>query len=144
MAGHKGYAIALMMDVLAGVLTGSAFGAVVGGPYQAERRSGAAHLFLALSIEAFLAPAEFDARVERLIGELKSAPRARGVDEIHYPGAALRRPRADGRQRGAAQALPQRLGERAGDRGAVRGGRLPPRAVPHAADRRRLVAEATG
>jgi LDH2 family malate/lactate/ureidoglycolate dehydrogenase len=37
MAGHKGYAISLMMDVLAGVLTGSAFGAAVGGPYQAEQ-----------------------------------------------------------------------------------------------------------
>ena len=40
MAGHKGYAISLMMDVLSGVLTGSAFGAAVSGPYQVERRSG--------------------------------------------------------------------------------------------------------
>lgn len=41
MAQHKGYAIALMMDMLSGVLTGSAFGARVTGPYQTEHRSGA-------------------------------------------------------------------------------------------------------
>ena len=33
MSGHKGYAISFMMDVLSGVLTGSAFGADVVGPY---------------------------------------------------------------------------------------------------------------
>ena len=33
MAGHKGYAIATMMDVLSGVLSGSHFGATVVGPY---------------------------------------------------------------------------------------------------------------
>ena len=34
MAEHKGYAIAVMMDMLSGILTGSAFGAGVHGPYQ--------------------------------------------------------------------------------------------------------------
>src|SRR6185503_7101301 len=43
MAQHKGYAIAVMMDMLSGVLTGSAFGSAVHGPYQAEHRSGAGH-----------------------------------------------------------------------------------------------------
>jgi LDH2 family malate/lactate/ureidoglycolate dehydrogenase len=41
MAQHKGYAIALMMDMLSGVLTGSGYGAEVAGSYQAERRSRA-------------------------------------------------------------------------------------------------------
>src|ERR1700736_2700279 len=36
MAGHKGYAISVLMDVLSGVLTGSEFGPDVTGPYQAE------------------------------------------------------------------------------------------------------------
>ena len=40
MAQHKGYAIAVMMDMLSGVLTGSGFGAGVHGPYKtrAEER----------------------------------------------------------------------------------------------------------
>ena len=43
MAGHKGYVISFMMDVLAGVLTGSSFGAGVAGPYQPDTPSGCGH-----------------------------------------------------------------------------------------------------
>ena len=37
MAGHKGYAITFLMDVLSGALTGSAVGTGVHGPYEADR-----------------------------------------------------------------------------------------------------------
>ena len=86
MAGHKGYAMAFMMDVLSGVLTGSSFGTGVSGPQQAERRSGAGHLVLALEIEAFLPLEEFNRRMEQLIGEVKSVPLAQGFDEVFFPG----------------------------------------------------------
>ena len=86
MAQHKGYAIAVVMDMLSGVLTGSAFGAGVHGPYQTEHRSGAGQMMIALEIAAFQPLAEFGARMERYIAELKSAPLAEGFDEIVYPG----------------------------------------------------------
>jgi len=86
MAGHKGYAIALMMDVLSGVLTGSAFGSEVHGPYQSTHRSGCGHLFIALDIAAFMPCGEFGLRMEQLIAELKAAPLAAGTSEILYPG----------------------------------------------------------
>jgi LDH2 family malate/lactate/ureidoglycolate dehydrogenase len=86
MAGHKGYAIALMMDVLSGVLTGSAFGAAVGGPYQVERRSGCGHLFIALDVAAFGDPDGFARRMEQLVAEVKSVPLAQGFDEVLFPG----------------------------------------------------------
>ena len=86
MAQHKGYAIAMMMDMLSGVLTGSSFGTAVHGPYQFEQRSGCGHFALALNIEAFQPLAEFNARMERLIAEIKSAPLAQGFDEVFYPG----------------------------------------------------------
>ncbi|GGF41226.1 lactate dehydrogenase [Aliidongia dinghuensis] len=86
MAGHKGYGISVVMDMLAGVLTGSAYGPGVNGPYQAEKRSGAGHLLLALNIEVFQPRADFEARMEAMIDGLKGAPRADGVDEIFYPG----------------------------------------------------------
>ncbi len=53
MAQHKGYAIAVMMDMLSGVLTGSAFGTSVFGPYQIKNRSGAGQMMIALNIAAF-------------------------------------------------------------------------------------------
>jgi LDH2 family malate/lactate/ureidoglycolate dehydrogenase len=86
MAGHKGYAIAVMMDMLSGVLTGSAFGAAVQGPYQSENRSGCGHLIVALNIAAFMLAAEFGERMEQLIAQLKSTPLASGNAEIFYPG----------------------------------------------------------
>ena len=86
MAQHKGYAIALMMDMLSGVLTGSGFGADVAGPYQAERRSRAGQMMIALNIEAMQPMAEFNARVEALIAQIKAVPLAQGFDEVFYPG----------------------------------------------------------
>jgi LDH2 family malate/lactate/ureidoglycolate dehydrogenase len=86
MAGHKGYAISLMMDVLSGVLTGSAFGAAVSGPYQSERRSGCGHLFVALDVAAFGDPDGFTRRMEQLVAEVGSGPLAQGFDEVFYPG----------------------------------------------------------
>ncbi|HEX3721852.1 MAG TPA: Ldh family oxidoreductase [Nitrolancea sp.] len=84
--GHKGYAVTFMMDVLSGVLSGAEFASGVAGPYQAERRSGCGHLIIVLNIEAFIGLAEFNARVEQLIDEVKSAQLAPGFDEIFYPG----------------------------------------------------------
>jgi len=86
MAGHKGYAITFLMDVLSGALTGSAVGTAVHGPYEADRRSGAGHLFLALDPSAFGDPGGFEARVRQLVDEVKSVPLAQGFDEVFYPG----------------------------------------------------------
>ena len=86
MAGHKGYGIALMMDVLSGVLTGSEFGAAVVGPYDPQQRSGCGHLTIALDIKAFQPLDEYFDRMDRLVAQLRSAPLAAGHDAIFYPG----------------------------------------------------------
>ena len=86
MAGHKGYAIAFLMDVLSGALTGSAVGTGVHGPYEAGERSGCGHLFLALDPEAFGDRAGYEARVGQLIDDVRTVPLAQGFDEVFYPG----------------------------------------------------------
>jgi LDH2 family malate/lactate/ureidoglycolate dehydrogenase len=86
MAGHKGYAITFLMDVLSGALTGSGVGTEVRGPYEPEGSSRCGHLFLALDPAAFGEPADYAARVEQLIGEVKGVPLAQGFDEVFYPG----------------------------------------------------------
>jgi LDH2 family malate/lactate/ureidoglycolate dehydrogenase len=86
MAGHKGYAITFLMDVLSGALTGSSVGSGVHGPYEPDARSGAGHLFLALDPAAFGDPAGYEARVRQLIDEVKDVPLAQGFDEVFYPG----------------------------------------------------------
>lgn len=86
MAGHKGYAIAFMMDILSGVLTGSKSGKGVHGPYEADKSSGCGHMFLAIDVETLGSPQEFRARVEGLIEEVKAAPLAKNATDIYYPG----------------------------------------------------------
>jgi LDH2 family malate/lactate/ureidoglycolate dehydrogenase len=75
-----------MMDVLSGVLAGAKFLTGVHGPYEPDHKSGCGHLFMALNIAAFRPLSEFEADVERMISELKSVPRAEGIEEVYYPG----------------------------------------------------------
>lgn len=105
MAGHKGYAIAMMMDVLSGVLSGGCFGGKVTGPYKPDGRSGAGHLAIALDIESFRPLAEFCADMEQLIAEIKNVPLAPDADQIFYPGE--REARADLENREIGIAIPQ-------------------------------------
>ncbi len=86
MAGHKGYAISFMMDVFSGVLTGSQYGKSVAGPWQPDQPSGAGHFAIAIDITAFQPLAEFDTRMQDLIGQVKESRTIPGVDEIYYPG----------------------------------------------------------
>jgi LDH2 family malate/lactate/ureidoglycolate dehydrogenase len=100
MAAHKGYGIAMMMDVLSGVLTGSAFGSRVKGPYQFDQRSGCGQLMIALDISAIQPLDDFCARMEELIQETKSVPLASGFEEIFYPGEIEARNDQENRKRG--------------------------------------------
>lgn len=86
MAEHKGYAIAAMVDVLSGVLTGSGFLSQVHSPYKTAEKSNCGHLVIALNIEAFQPLAQFHARMKAWIAEVKSVPLAQGCDEVFYPG----------------------------------------------------------
>ena len=100
LAEHKGYAIAMLMDVFSGVLTGSSFGSAVNGPYQFERRSGCGHLMIALNIEAFQPLGLFNGRMEELIEQTKAVPPANGFDEVLYPGEPEARNEKQNRERG--------------------------------------------
>ncbi|GAA2160027.1 LDH2 family malate/lactate/ureidoglycolate dehydrogenase [Humibacillus xanthopallidus] len=86
MAGPKGYVISFMMDVLAGVLTGSAFGPEVVGPYDPDRRSGAGHLLIVIDVAAMSSTTEFASRMEELVDATKSGELASWADEILVPG----------------------------------------------------------
>jgi len=105
MAGHKGYAIAAMVDVLSGVLTGSGFLSAVHSPYQTAEKSNCGHLMIAINIEAFQPLAQFNARMEAFIAEIKSVPLAQGFGEVFYPGEM--EARNDERNRRDGLALPE-------------------------------------
>lgn len=81
--GPKGYGIAVVVDALAGVLTGAAFATAC---YADPKRLAVGHQFIALRIAQFMPVPEFKARMDAFIREIKAAPRRRGVEEIYLPG----------------------------------------------------------
>jgi uncharacterized oxidoreductase len=78
--GHKGTGLALVIDVLAGALSGA-------GCSRADSPETGNALFIAvLNPEAFLPLEEFTAEVDRFIDWVKSSPPAAGFDEVLLPG----------------------------------------------------------
>jgi LDH2 family malate/lactate/ureidoglycolate dehydrogenase len=104
MAEHKGYAIAAMVDMLSGVLTGSGFLSAVHSPYKTAEKSNCGHFMIALNIDVFQPLDQFNARMEQYITEIKSVPAARGFDEVFYPGEI--EARNDARNRAEGLLLP--------------------------------------
>lgn len=87
MAGPKGYALALMVDILSGVITGGGYGRNVNSMYKdMEHRANVGHMLMALNIEAFMSGEEFHGRIKEMTAELKSSKRRAGVEEILLPG----------------------------------------------------------
>ena len=87
MAGHKGYGIALLIEILSGVLTGASFLSGIGRWLEEEPKpADEGHAFIAMSVESFMEADQFKARMDSMIREIKNAPKAKGVDRIYLPG----------------------------------------------------------
>jgi ureidoglycolate dehydrogenase (NAD+) len=86
MAGHKGYGIALMVEILTGVMSGGQFGngvtSWVFGPAPVNQSLS----FIAIDVGAFMPRADFVRRMEELAAQIHGAPRALGADRIYLPG----------------------------------------------------------
>jgi L-2-hydroxycarboxylate dehydrogenase (NAD+) len=94
--GHKGFALALCVGLLAGPLVGAAVGEALGRPTQPGRRTNRGALLLAVDPASFGEPAEFRRAVSAHLREIKGSRRSPGVTEIRIPGD---RSRAARRQR---------------------------------------------
>lgn len=87
MAGHKGYALALMVEVFSSVLSGAAVGPAIGSMYKnMDRKQDVGHFFCLLDIAAFMDVAEFKQRLDKAIDDIKSCRKRPGVMEILVPG----------------------------------------------------------
>lgn len=90
--GYKGVGLSFMTDVLAGVLTGAAFGA---GPFSDPQRQDVGHLLLALDPAFFGDPDRFLARVGELVDQLHRSELRPGFDEVLVPGELEHRRETD-------------------------------------------------
>jgi len=86
MAGHRGFGLALMWEILTGVLSGSTqFFSDVLMPDVAARPQGISMFLLAINPELVMPYAVFQARVDRVIDGIHAAP-ASGNERLVVPG----------------------------------------------------------
>jgi LDH2 family malate/lactate/ureidoglycolate dehydrogenase len=86
MGGPKGSAIALMMDVFSGVLSGSAFAGHVTNPYDPSRPADVGHFLVAIKPDLFMSIEEFKERMDYLYQRVVGSERMTGTDRIYFPG----------------------------------------------------------
>lgn len=86
-AGHKGFGLAMLMDSLAGALSGARFGIEIQRLADDDPRPyGIGHFMLAIDPTWFGDAAEFRRKIDRMIRDLRSTPRQPGVERIYAPG----------------------------------------------------------
>ncbi len=82
--GHKGSGLALMVDVLCGVLSGAAWGSHVG--YTTVKNANVGHTLIALDISKFMELGEFYDRLEHMVSDIKSLRKSPWAENIWIPG----------------------------------------------------------
>jgi LDH2 family malate/lactate/ureidoglycolate dehydrogenase len=85
--GYKGYGLAMVVGLLAGTLHGAAMGSeVVDFNKDDTTITNTGQAILVIDPDAFGEVADFKARVDKLVRELRGAERMPGVDRIWMPG----------------------------------------------------------
>jgi LDH2 family malate/lactate/ureidoglycolate dehydrogenase len=84
--GAKGYGLALMIDILAGLLSGSQYGPKVKTFHQPLGPTGIGVLTMAIDIERFMPLDQFKQLMDSYIESIKKSKKAKGVSRIYLPG----------------------------------------------------------
>jgi ureidoglycolate dehydrogenase (NAD+) len=91
MAAHKGYGFALLVEVLAGVMSGAALTKeqpswVPNMPGNPPGQANQGQMFIAIDAGAILSPDIFDQRMDWLVDYIHDSPKAKGSNQIYLPG----------------------------------------------------------
>ena len=84
---HKGYGLSVMVECMAGILSGAAMTHDIDSWNKKPGHCGnTGHMFMAMDISKMMAVEEYVKSVETMIEQFKSAKKAEGVKEIFFPG----------------------------------------------------------
>jgi len=100
LGGYKGSGLGLMVEILCSVLSGGAMANDVGGIRIRGRHNRCSQCFIAIDIAHFMPVEEFTARMEELIGRIKSTAPAPGYAEVLVAGDPEWRTEAERRRDG--------------------------------------------
>ena len=87
LGSHKGYGLALFVEVLCGQLAGAAWSRYVSGSRTVPPRpANIGHAFMAWRIDAFRPEEEFRAEMDQMLAELRAAEPIEGQARVYVPG----------------------------------------------------------
>jgi LDH2 family malate/lactate/ureidoglycolate dehydrogenase len=86
MGGPKGYGLALMIDILAGMLSGSKYGPEVKTFHQPEGPTGVGVCCMAIDVERFMPVEAFKGLIRSYVESIRGSRKAKGVSRIYLPG----------------------------------------------------------
>ncbi len=122
-AGHKGYGLAVMVDVLSTMLSGAAYGTDIGLFKNLEKEDTGFFIIL-IDPSKFMPIDDFKANVDRYIDMMKNSRKAPGVEEIFMPGEIEYRKFDENKEKGMSfsDALEEELTQLCVDLGVVEAG----------------------
>jgi len=82
--GHKGYGLAIMIDILCAVLCGAPFGPGLSDTETSSAR--VSHFVGAIKIDTFRDPQEFRHDMDRMLRGLRNCPLAEGAERVYFAG----------------------------------------------------------
>ncbi|ALC91582.1 hypothetical protein AM500_18670 [Bacillus sp. FJAT-18017] len=84
--GPKGFGLALMVELLTGVLSGGDFSKMIPSMYDTTQKQSISHLMIAIDIASFMDVDRFKELSHTLGNYVKNAAKAPGVEELYLPG----------------------------------------------------------
>lgn len=87
MGAHKGYGLAVLVELLTSVITGAGIlSQVASWNLDLSSVNNAGHAFIAIDIAQMIGMEQFGDRIGQMIDELKNGEKAKGVSQIFLPG----------------------------------------------------------
>ncbi|MET3699436.1 malate dehydrogenase (NAD) [Bacillus oleivorans] len=87
MGGAKGFALALAVEIFAGVISGAVYGPHVRSIYEEiEEKANVGHFFVLFDIEKFMPINHFQQIMTAFLEEMKNVPKQPNVTDILFPG----------------------------------------------------------
>ena len=85
--GYKGSGLAMLMDIMGGVISGAACAGEVASQFlDYDRPQNVGHFFLAMKPDLFVSGDDYRARIDRLAERVHANPPAEGFSEVVMPG----------------------------------------------------------
>lgn len=84
--GPKGFGLAVMAEILTGVLSGGNFSKQIPSMYDTQQKQSISHFMLSIDISKLISLDTYYSNIDELVTYIKNSSKAEGVNEIYMPG----------------------------------------------------------